>query len=127
MASVYLLHRDPELFADPEEFRPERFLDGGPESGSWIPFGGGVRRCLGASFAQLEMKVVLRTVLAHARLSAPDPRPRAGQARALHLRARVPREAMVEVRAPTSGGAGCQGVTRARKRPRCRRFLSNIC
>ena len=75
MASVYLLHRDPDLFEDPEEFRPERFLEGAPESGSWIPFGGGVRRCLGASFAQLEMKVVLRTVLAHARLSAPDPRP----------------------------------------------------
>jgi cytochrome P450 len=68
MVSIYLLHRDPALHADPTDFRPERFLDG--ESEPWIPFGGGVRRCLGASFAQLEMKVVIREVLAAATLRA---------------------------------------------------------
>jgi cytochrome P450 len=72
MVSIYLLHRDPVLHPDPHEFKPERFLDGGGET-TWLPFGGGVRRCLGASFAQLEMKVVIREVLAMATLRATDP------------------------------------------------------
>jgi len=70
MVSLYLLHRDPTVHADPDEFRPERFLEGNGEP--WHPFGGGVRRCLGASFAQLEMKVVIRAVLAAATLRAVD-------------------------------------------------------
>ncbi len=49
--------------ATPEQFRPERFLDSAPETFSWIPFGGGIRRCIGASFATLEMKLILATVL----------------------------------------------------------------
>ena len=61
--SIYLTNRNPGTYADPEEFRPERFLEGGPETFSWIPFGGGIRRCIGAAFAQLEMKLILRTVL----------------------------------------------------------------
>jgi cytochrome P450 len=71
MVSLYLLHRDPALHSDPDVFRPERFLEG--EGEPWHPFGGGVRRCLGASFAQLEMKVVIRAVLAAATLRAVDP------------------------------------------------------
>jgi cytochrome P450 len=71
MVSLYLLHRDPAVHADPGDFRPERFLEGQGEP--WHPFGGGVRRCLGASFAQLEMKVVIRAVLAAATLRAVDP------------------------------------------------------
>jgi cytochrome P450 len=68
MVSIYLVHNDPESYPDPDEFRPERFLGELPEDAVWIPFGGGVRRCLGASFAQLEMKVVLREVLSRVRL-----------------------------------------------------------
>jgi len=74
MAGIYLAHTRPDLFPQPREFRPERFLDGGPETFSWIPFGGGTRRCLGASFAQFEMRVVLRTVLAQTVLRAESDR-----------------------------------------------------
>jgi cytochrome P450 family 135 len=61
--SIYLTNRNPRVYEDPEEFRPERFLQNGPETFAWIPFGGGIRRCIGASFALLEMKLILRTVL----------------------------------------------------------------
>ncbi len=64
-----------EAFDAPQEFRPERFLDGDVGPYSHIPFGGGTRRCLGASFATLEMKTVLRTVLTRVDLTAPDPAP----------------------------------------------------
>jgi cytochrome P450 family 135 len=68
MASIYLVHTDPDSYPEPDQFRPERFLQGTPEGAAWIPFGGGVRRCLGARFAELEMKVVLTQVLATAKL-----------------------------------------------------------
>jgi cytochrome P450 len=58
-----LTHFDPDLFEAPHRFRPERFLDGKPDTYAWIPFGGGVRRCIGAAFAHMEMDVVLRTLL----------------------------------------------------------------
>jgi cytochrome P450 len=61
--SIYLTNRSARVYENPEEFRPERFLGEGPETFSWIPFGGGIRRCIGASFALLEMKLMLRTML----------------------------------------------------------------
>ena len=62
-ASAWLVHHDPEIYPDPFAFRPERFLEQPPGTYTWIPFGGGRRRCLGASFAMLEMKVSLRAAL----------------------------------------------------------------
>ena len=65
--SIYLTNRNPRIYEAPAEFRPERFLEnaGGRDVNpySWIPFGGGIRRCIGASFATLEMKLIMRTVL----------------------------------------------------------------
>ena len=72
-ASAYLVHHDPAVYPDPNAFRPQRFLEseGGraPGTYTWIPFGGGRRRCLGASFALQEMKIVLRAVLERCELS----------------------------------------------------------
>jgi cytochrome P450 len=62
-ANAWLVHHDPDIYPDPFAFRPERFLEEPPGTYTWIPFGGGRRRCLGASFAMLEMKVVLRAAL----------------------------------------------------------------
>ena len=71
---IYLTHRRPELYADPTAFRPERFLgDGAPDSYAWIPFGGGIRRCVGAAFAAMEMAEVLRAVAARVTLRPDRP------------------------------------------------------
>src|SRR5919109_2731566 len=67
LADAYLVHHDPDVYPDPYAFRPERFLGEQPGTYTWIPFGGGRRRCLGASFAMVEMKIVMRAVLERAR------------------------------------------------------------
>ena len=65
---LYLAHRRPEVWGDPTAFRPERFLDGAPAPYTWLPFGGGVRRCVGAAFATMELRDVLRVVVRHREL-----------------------------------------------------------
>jgi cytochrome P450 len=69
--SIYLTNRNPRVYESAREFMPERFLDKPPETFSWIPFGGGIRRCIGASFATLEMKLILSTVLGELSPSLP--------------------------------------------------------
>lgn len=73
---IPLVHRDPEAFPSPEEFRPERFMDG-HQNRAWMPFGGGRRFCVGAQLALLEMRVIIREVLNRLELSAPDQAPEA--------------------------------------------------
>jgi cytochrome P450 family 135 len=68
--SIYLAHRNPEIYPEPARFRPERFIEQPAGTYTWIPFGGGVRRCLGAAFAEFEMAVVLRELVARRRLRA---------------------------------------------------------
>jgi cytochrome P450 len=70
MPAISLMHSDPSVFPEPDSFRPERFLEGEGSTYTWIPFGGGRRRCLGAAFASFEMRVVLRTILANTSLRA---------------------------------------------------------
>ena len=60
--SIYLMHRRADIYPDPKRFRPERFLEQRAGTYTWIPFGGGVRRCLGAAFAEYEMRIVLSTL-----------------------------------------------------------------
>lgn len=71
---VFLMHRRADVYPSPRNFEPERFLDGAAGTYTWIPFGGGVRRCVAASFAQLEMKRVIQTVLREVELSAAESR-----------------------------------------------------
>lgn len=74
LVAITALHYRDDLYPDPEAFRPERFLENPPETYSWLPFGGGVRRCLGAAFAHEEMRIVLREIVSRADLRALSPR-----------------------------------------------------
>jgi cytochrome P450 len=71
---IYLAHRRPEAWEDPTAFRPERFLGDAPAPYTYLPFGGGVRRCAGAAFATLEMREVLRAVAERHTLAPAGPR-----------------------------------------------------
>jgi cytochrome P450 len=83
--NAYLIHHDPDIYPDPYAFRPERFLEEQPGTYTWIPFGGGRRRCLGASFALLEMKIVLRAILSRCEVRAAAEGPEASLRRAITL------------------------------------------
>jgi len=65
---IYLAQRRPQTWAEPERFIPDRFMDVKPDPYAWLPFGGGIRRCIGMAFAQYEMGIVLGAVLSSARL-----------------------------------------------------------
>jgi cytochrome P450 family 135 len=73
--AIWLTHTRADVYPEPFAFKPERFLEDGPDTYAWIPFGGSVRRCIGATFAEFEMRVVLREVLSRCDLRKADPRP----------------------------------------------------
>jgi cytochrome P450 len=102
IASAYLVHHDPDVYPRPNAFRPERFLEseGGKAPGTytWLPFGGGRRRCLGASFAMLEMKIVLRAVLERNLVLPVGDRPERARRRSITI----------------SPSRGCEVILRAR-------------
>jgi cytochrome P450 len=94
--SIGVIHRRGDRYPEPGEFRPERFLeDNPPDTYTWVPFGGGTRRCLGASFALLEMKVVIKRVLERTELRAVGRKPERIERRGITL---VPREGVRVVR-----------------------------
>ncbi len=73
--SILLLHHRDDVYPDPFAFLPERFVGRKPGTYTWIPFGGGIRRCLGAALAMAEQRVVLRAIARRTDLEAPDPHP----------------------------------------------------
>jgi cytochrome P450 family 135 len=103
---IYLLHRRPDLYDEPRAFRPERFLEQPPGTYTWIPFGGGVRRCLGASFAQFEIKVVLRELVARLDIRPARSRPERRVRRAIVFAPERGGELVVERRAGARGKSG---------------------
>jgi cytochrome P450 family 135 len=121
LPAIAAVHQRPDLYPSPQELRPERFLDGSPESYAWIPFGGGVRRCIGASFAQVEMRVVLREVLRRVRLRAPWQRPERPQVRHVTVvparGCRVVVEERLELVEPGAERARCDHVDAAAPHP----------
>ncbi len=75
LAAIAALHYREDAFPEPQAFRPERFLDTRTDNYAWIPFGGGVRRCVGAAFAEYEMRTILREFVERAELRPADPKP----------------------------------------------------
>jgi cytochrome P450 len=76
MPCVFLIHHDPEIYPEPERFRPERFLgEDAPSNRVWIPFGAGPRHCVGSSLSTMAIKTILRTVLSRAELEPERPEP----------------------------------------------------
>jgi cytochrome P450 len=99
IANAHLVHRDPAVYPEPLAFRPERFLGQPPGTYTWLPFGGGRRRCLGANFALLEMKIVCRCLLAHRELLPASPQPERARRRSITI----------------SPSRGCEVILRARR------------
>jgi cytochrome P450 len=95
---AYLVHHDPAVYPDPYAFRPERFIDEPPGTYTFLPFGGGRRRCIGASFAIFEMKVVLRSLLARATLKPGVRGPELARRRAITVSPRRAAQTILEDR-----------------------------
>jgi cytochrome P450 len=110
---IYLVHRRPDVYPDPHAFRPERFLETPAGTYTWIPFGGGVRRCIGASFALFEMRTVLQTLVARLHLEAAEPASERISRRAITLSPSRAARLVVRPRAAALRAAGHARATAA--------------
>jgi cytochrome P450 len=111
--SIGLVHSRDDVFPGAQEFRPERFLDERPGTYEWFPFGGGIRRCLGAPFAVSEMKTVLTAILERFDVKAPRPEPEPIQ---MHHITFVPGRGGELIVSPSSGhdwGGATSGAARS--------------
>jgi cytochrome P450 len=102
--SSYLIHHDPAIYPRPYEFQPERFVGRLPGTYTWLPFGGGRRRCIGAGFAHLEMKTVLRTLLAENDVRATSSTAELTRRRAVTVAPRRGAELIIRPRVAASTG-----------------------
>jgi cytochrome P450 len=100
--AIWLTHTRADIYPEPFAFRPERFLGEAPDTYAWIPYGGGVRRCLGASFAEFEMRIVLREVLTRCELQKAKQGPEGVGRRNITLSPRDGTPVIVTERRPAS-------------------------
>jgi cytochrome P450 len=98
--AIWLAHTREDSYPEPFAFRPERFLTDAPDTYSWIPFGGGVRRCIGGAFAEFEMRIVLREVLTRCELRKTDPAPERAARRNVTLSPRGGTRVVLSARHP---------------------------
>ncbi len=98
--AIWLTHTRADLYPAPFAFRPERFLESPPDTYAWVPFGGGIRRCIGAAFAEFEMRIVLREVLTRCELRKANPRPEQTGRRNITLSPKDGTPVVVESRRP---------------------------
>jgi cytochrome P450 len=98
--AIWLTHTRADVYPEPFAFRPERFLDEPPDTYAWIPFGGGIRRCLGAAFSEFEMRIVLREVLTRCELHKASPAPERVGRRSVTLSPRDGTPVVVSSRQP---------------------------
>jgi cytochrome P450 family 135 len=112
---IYLVHRRADIYPNPDRFEPERFLEQPPGTYTWIPFGGGVRRCLGAAFAQFEMETVLRELVLRCTLRPSRPRSERNYRRAITETPRRDAEVLIGRRAVVDAGRGPDRSAAARE------------
>jgi cytochrome P450 len=99
--AIWLAHTRADVYPEPFAFRPERFLEDAPDTYAWVPFGGGVRRCIGAAFAEFEMRIVLREVLTRCELHKASRAPEKVGRRNITLSPKLGTPVVVTDRRPT--------------------------